>query len=136
MRAAEQDEHQAGHHRRHRKWQVNKSEQHRFAAKMELGDGPRSRHPEHHVERDADAGDQQRQLYRRHGVLVGERFPVAGHAGGESLGKDIDERQQKEDGGEQPGQADQNPLDKRRFLGRGTVRARRQGGGAGQIHGR
>ncbi|KAG1257695.1 hypothetical protein G6F65_015816 [Rhizopus arrhizus] len=93
LRAEQQDEHQAGHHGRHRKRQVDQRDQELLAAELELRDGPGGGHAEHQVHRQGDRGHQQRQADRRQCVRLDDGGQVAARL---PALQQVDDEQQRE----------------------------------------
>src|SRR5260221_5593132 len=91
-----QHEDQAGDDRGHGKGQIDESQQKPLATEFKLADRPGRRHAEDRIERHRDRRHREGHAHRRQRVGVGERPPVGGHAVGESLHEDRDQRQQQE----------------------------------------
>ncbi len=92
LRAKQQHVNQAGHHWRHRKRQVNQRDQHLFARKLKLGDGPGGGHAKHQIQRHGNHRGQQGQLDGLHRLGLDQRRQIQLESLGQGLVKHADQR--------------------------------------------
>ncbi|MNZ82663.1 hypothetical protein D3C78_1013670 [compost metagenome] len=95
-------------HRRHRERQVDERDQDALATEVVLADAPGGADAEHQVQRHRDGHGDQGQLQRRQGVGLEDRLEERAQAHFQALGHHDHQRQQQEQGENQPAKADQD----------------------------
>ncbi|MNP35278.1 hypothetical protein D3C76_1286030 [compost metagenome] len=106
--AEQQHVDQAGDHRRDRERQVDQGHQDALAGELELGHAPGGGDAEHQVQRHRDGHRDQGQLEGGDGVRFEDRFDEGAQAVLQRLAEHHEQRQQQEQGEDQPGQADED----------------------------
>ncbi len=137
LRTEQQHVDQPRDDRRHRERQIDQRQQQVLAAKLELGDGPRRRHAEHHVERHRDRRDAQREGDGGQRIGLDQRRPVDVQALAQHFVEHTGQRHEQEQRQEHERHQDQRRAHPRGFGGgaaaRGRCAAGLTGNGTGHV---
>ena len=109
-------EHQAGNDRRNRKRQIDQRDEKRFATELELGDRPRGGQAKEDIQWHADGRHDEGQADGRQGIRLHHGLAIIHPALRQRLREHVGQRQQQEHEAERHCDADERPLNERRFF--------------------